>query len=162
MKHEGGMDIVRYRAAGGIVFDRDRVLLLRKPALNEIVLPKGHIEAGETPEEAAARETIEETGYSNVRLLADLGTAQAQFAHKGAWYIRDETYFVMVLHDHERHGGAYDDADDDRQTFERMWVPVEAAAEMMSFEPARTFVRRAVAWWRAHRDEAEQRKDEDG
>lgn len=143
------METIRYHAAGGIIIDGDCVLLLRKPALGEIVLPKGHIEAGETPEEAALRETMEETGYRSLRVLADLGTEQAQYSNKGKRYIRDETYFLMTLDDHGRQENqGHDDAEHDRATFELLWTPLGEAAGRMSFEPARTFVQRAVEQYR--------------
>jgi len=143
------MDIIRYQAAGGIVVDGERLLLLRKPALGEIVLPKGHIEEGETPEQAAVRETIEETGYSNLEVVADLGVLQAQYPRGGAWYIRDEHYFLMALRGPERAEGLeYDDAAEDKITFALLWVPLADAGDQMSFEPARSFVRRAVKRWR--------------
>ena len=65
-----------YVAAGGIIRRGDEVLLLYKPKLNEFVLPKGHVEAGETLEQTAVREVQEETGYGNVRILALLGEPQ--------------------------------------------------------------------------------------
>jgi len=144
------MEIVRYVSAGGIVFDEGRVLLLRKPALGELVLPKGHIEPGERAEATALRETMEETGYINLESLADLGVLQSQYPKDGAWYIRNEAYFVMRLRDHARGDmGDYDDAEHDAATFERLWVPVDEAEAQISFEPARSFVRRAVKWWKS-------------
>src|SRR5579872_3816505 len=38
------------------------------------VLPKGHVEKGETIEQAALREIYEETGLDNVQLIKHLGT----------------------------------------------------------------------------------------
>ena len=141
------MDIVRYESAGGIVFEGGQVLLLRKPALGEMVLPKGHIESGETVEMAARRETIEETGYTHIEILGDLGVLQAQYPFKEKWYIRTEHYYVMRLQDHERGlVGDYDDAEHDQRTFERAWVPLEAADSRLSFEPARSFMSRARQW----------------
>lgn len=41
---------------------------------NSWVLPKGHVEAGETLEQAALREISEEAGLTNVQLITHLGT----------------------------------------------------------------------------------------
>ena len=143
------METVYYHASGGIVIDAGKVLLLRKRALGEIVLPKGHIEPGETPEQTALRETIEETGYRHPRIVAGLGTEQARYVFQGRQYTRDETYHLMALDNHERtDGDGYDDAAHDRKTFELLWAPLEEAAGLMSFEPARTFVGRAVELYR--------------
>ena len=53
-------------SAGGIVLDGDRLLMVKVQNLEGEVrwtFPKGHIEKGETAEEAALREVEEETGY---------------------------------------------------------------------------------------------------
>ena len=74
---------VRYAAAGGVVVQRDvlqglpaaetHLLLLDRPRRAEVRLPKGHIDPGESAEEAALRETCEESGYCDLDVLADLG-----------------------------------------------------------------------------------------
>jgi 8-oxo-dGTP pyrophosphatase MutT (NUDIX family) len=149
------MDTVYYHAAGGIIIDGNKVLLLRKPALGEVVLPKGHVEPGETPEQTALRETVEETGYQRPRIVAPLGTEQARYVYRGKQYTRDETYFLMALDDHGRTAAPeHDDADHDRATFELAWTLLDEAPGLMSFEPARTFVRRAVE---LHRQEEARR-----
>ena len=71
-------------SAGGVVYRRidgePRFLLIRDPYANW-GLPKGHIEGGETPEEAAVREVAEETGLDSLTMLLQLPTID--------WYFRD-------------------------------------------------------------------------
>lgn len=53
-------------AAGGIVLRRGApplVAVVRQRKRNEWVLPKGKLDDGETPKEAAHREVLEETGH---------------------------------------------------------------------------------------------------
>ncbi len=143
------METIYYHAAGGIIIDGDKVLLLKKPALGEVMLPKGHIEDGESAAETALRETSEETGYRSPRIVADLGTEQARYVYQGRQFVRDETYFLMALDDHRREPlPDYDDAAHDLATFELAWTPLDEASGLMSFEPARTFVRLAVEHYR--------------
>ena len=138
---------VSYRAAGGIVVRDGQALVLRKRNTGEWVLPKGHIEEGETEKDAACREVREETGYVHFEVLALLGTLRAQFQRGNERVTRDETYFLMRLLDEQRdESSAYDDAEMDRLVFEPHWLPLTAAAERLTFEPARTFMRRAANW----------------
>jgi 8-oxo-dGTP diphosphatase len=55
------------RAAGGVVVRRSRtgereIAILHRPEYDDWTLPKGKIEADETPEDCALREVREETG----------------------------------------------------------------------------------------------------
>jgi 8-oxo-dGTP pyrophosphatase MutT (NUDIX family) len=64
------------KTAGGIVLGKhaDIVLVKRHGGDGSWLFPKGHIDEGETDEEAARREVEEETGLIDLELLADLGT----------------------------------------------------------------------------------------
>jgi 8-oxo-dGTP pyrophosphatase MutT (NUDIX family) len=63
--------------AGGIVLrknnDKTEMLLVYTNYYNSWIIPKGHIEPGETLEQTARRETGEETGLVNFDLVAELG-----------------------------------------------------------------------------------------
>lgn len=63
-------------AAGGIVLRRGSaplIAVVRQRKRNEWVLPKGKLDDGETPKEAAQREVLEETGH-DVAVHEFLGT----------------------------------------------------------------------------------------
>ena len=140
-----------YAAAGGIVIRGSQVLLLYKHRQDEYVLPKGHVEPGETLEQTALRETQEETGFAHLQVLTNLGTLQAKYVYQDRFTVRDETYFVMQLVDEARvELNEYDDAAHDAETFNLCWAPVEAASARLSFEPARTFAARAAHWLQAN------------
>jgi 8-oxo-dGTP diphosphatase len=51
------------RAAGGLVIREDEVLLVHRPRYDDWTFPKGKAHDGETDEECALREVLEETGY---------------------------------------------------------------------------------------------------
>ncbi|MFQ3275376.1 MAG: 8-oxo-dGTP pyrophosphatase MutT (NUDIX family) [Candidatus Nanohaloarchaea archaeon] len=55
-------DADRDFVAGAFIVKDDEVLLLRHKKYGVWLQPGGHVEPGETPDEAAVRETMEETG----------------------------------------------------------------------------------------------------
>ena len=62
------MKVPHASAYGGCLIDEDGRVLLREPA-NHFggyvwTFPKGRVDAGETPQQAALREVLEETGYT--------------------------------------------------------------------------------------------------
>ncbi len=67
----------RLTHAGGVVRRPDgRILLVRaKPEPHDWVLPKGHIEDGERPEDTAVREVAEEAGVA-ATVLRPLGVIE--------------------------------------------------------------------------------------
>ena len=130
-----------YEAAGGVVVHRGQVLLLWRPARDEIRLPKGHVESGESPQEAALRETREEGGVAHPRLVADLGRLQTEFNHDGFHIIRQEYYFLMTLDDDE----SFPRAPEDAVEFTPFWVSLADAETLVTFPTEREFLRRARA-----------------
>lgn len=127
--------------AGAVVFrpgnDGPEILLISSTGTaNEWVLPKGHIEAAETPEAAARRELVEEAGI-RARILAPIGTVRFE--------ARDETvvaeYFLARLLEECRPVEERD----------REWLSLGAALERLTFEESREILRRARAsldWYR--------------
>ena len=68
-------------------------------------LPKGHIEAGETAEQAAVREVQEETGIAGV-IVAELGTIDFWFVAEGRRIHKTVRHYLM-----RRTGGELSDSD---------------------------------------------------
>ena len=131
-----------YRAAGGVVIHQGRVLLLRRPRSGEVRLPKGHIEDGESPEETALREVMEETGYGPLEVLAALEVQRVEFVdpRRDRMVTRDEHYFLMRPAEGARQRTP-------EPQFVPFWAPLETAPEMLSFESERRVLRRAIALW---------------
>jgi 8-oxo-dGTP pyrophosphatase MutT (NUDIX family) len=134
---------VYYRAAGGVVICNDQVLLLDRPSRLEVRLPKGHIEEGELAQETALREVGEETGYQQLVIVADLGERRVQFVdpYKNRQVVRDDRFFLMELVKDEQLT-----RDEGERQFCPNWVPIEIAADQLTFESEKEFVRRALQW----------------
>jgi 8-oxo-dGTP diphosphatase len=56
--------VAEVRAAGGVVVRDGEVLVVHRPRYDDWSLPKGKLERGESWEEAALREVLEETGLT--------------------------------------------------------------------------------------------------
>ncbi|MCX7671892.1 MAG: NUDIX domain-containing protein [Anaerolineae bacterium] len=141
----------RYRAAGGVVLDEhDRVLLIERVVwregrqVHEVRLPKGHVEPGETDEQAALREVCEETGYCGLRIIADLGEDITRFVRNGRPVHRCEHYYLMRLVDPQRGAPSFDSPAAEEALFRPLWAADLAEAEQqITFESERRFIRRA-------------------
>lgn len=132
------MRAIRYQAAGGVVVDGERVLILRRPSRDEIRLPKGHVEKGESAQATALREVAEESGYADLETLADLGHQTVEFDYQGTHVVRDERYYLMrpqSLHRAERKPKELQ--------FIPEWMGWDEALSALSFEVEREWVRRA-------------------
>ncbi|MDZ7316989.1 MAG: NUDIX domain-containing protein [candidate division KSB1 bacterium] len=127
--------LVSYQAAGGVVVEDDRYLILFRPKKGEYRLPKGHIEPDESPEQAAQREVEEETGCS-VEILADLGQMLVEFDWGNRHYSRQEHYFLMKLKNGQVCGAA-------EEQFEPMWLPYDEAHKRLTFAAEKEWLRRA-------------------
>lgn len=125
-------------AAGGVITRGAHILVLYWPSRDEVRLPKGHVEPGETVQEAALREVAEETGYVNLRIVADLGVQQVAFEGPERRVVRSERYFLMVPHDDPE--GLRRCGED---KFDLQWLPWDEALDALTFEAEREWVRRA-------------------
>lgn len=82
-------------AAGGLVFnDKGEALLIFRRGSWD--LPKGKIDPGESPEEAAVREVQEETGLKQVSLHELIATTYHTYRHKKDGRVLKPTYWYRM------------------------------------------------------------------
>jgi 8-oxo-dGTP pyrophosphatase MutT (NUDIX family) len=102
-------------------------------------LPKGLVEPGEKPEQAAAREVLEETGMAG-ELLETIDTIEY-------WYVATErgarVRFHKFVHFFLFRYRTGDVSAHDHEVIEARWVPVDQAHRMLAFANEQRIVARA-------------------
>jgi ADP-ribose pyrophosphatase YjhB (NUDIX family) len=126
--------------AGGVAYriaeDRYEVLLVRaSQEPHDWVLPKGHIEPGETPEDCARREIREEAGV-DAEAIAFLGDDAYTTADQGVVV----AFFLMRYREDVA-------AQEDR---ERGWFTFVDALHLIPFPGSRAIIRAAEAHLAGH------------
>jgi 8-oxo-dGTP pyrophosphatase MutT (NUDIX family) len=106
---------------------------LRDPTTRvaRLFVPGGAIEAGETPEQAAVRETLEETGH-HVRLLPRSQLARYPYVWNGQSFDVSTHFIAAELSEPNTPPHAVDDAAYNECV---VWLGLEAVPFAMSFEP---------------------------
>jgi 8-oxo-dGTP pyrophosphatase MutT (NUDIX family) len=95
-------------------------------------LPKGHIERGETAEQAAVREVAEETGI-NGEIMAELGSVDFWFVAEGRRIHKTVRHFLM-----RATGGELSDADVEVTAV--AWVPLPEINAQLAYPDERGLV----------------------
>lgn len=142
------MKTVHHETAGGVVSNAGGLVLVIErdverdgETVHEVRLPKGHIDPGESAEQAALREVHEESGYGDADIVADLGSAQSTFDHGGRHHVRNERYFLMRLRSEKRDAPQPTHAEE--ALFEPVWREAEDAEQRMTYPSERVFITRA-------------------
>jgi 8-oxo-dGTP diphosphatase len=127
-------------SAGGIVYrmsDARPVFLLIRDSYGNLGFPKGHLEKGEPPDQAALREVIEETGVEKPALRGHVDTIDWYFRFRGR-LIHKVCHFYLMETDSERTCPQRAEG-----ITECQWVPFDDALTAVSYANARHVLRRA-------------------
>jgi 8-oxo-dGTP diphosphatase len=120
--HAAGGLVVR-EVAGGV-----EVAIVHRPHRGDWSFPKGHLEQGETAEEAALREVVEETGLQCV--LVDRLASSHYIDHRGHPKVVD--YWTMTVAD-----GRFVPND---EVDELAWLTPEDACQRLTYEMDRQLI----------------------
>lgn len=130
---------VEETSAGGVVLDLTSdppavALIARHDRRSRLLwsLPKGHVEAGETPEQAALREVQEETGLVG-RIVAPLGVIDF-------WFVVEDKRIHKTVHHYviEAVGGELSDEDVEVEAVE--WIPFHQVVRRLAHGDERRLV----------------------
>jgi 8-oxo-dGTP pyrophosphatase MutT (NUDIX family) len=129
-----------FSAGGVVVRDRECVVIVptRRAADGRqvLALPKGHPDGDETPQDAALREVREEAGVE-ARAVEKLGDVRYFYQRDGQRIAKIVSFFLLeyVAGEPEEH---------DHEVEEARWMPLEEAAEALTYKGEREMAARAL------------------
>ncbi len=124
----------RQSSAGGLVVEAGQILLISTRSGRRWQLPKGHIEPGETPEQAAVREIREETGVTG-RIVAPLPGVEYWYVERGLARIHKTVDYFLL----DYVGGTTEDFDA-REVSGASWFSWDEGISRLSFDNERQVV----------------------
>ena len=114
-----------------------------------LALPKGLVDPGEKPEQAAVREVVEETGITAV-LVTKLG--DIKYAYVRTWGDGERVFKIVTFYLFRYQSGEINEiAPEMRVEVKRaLWIPLAEAANKVAYRGEKDMVRRAQAYLQVH------------
>jgi len=143
----------RELSAGGVVYRRSEetveVALIR--AGQRWGLPKGHVESGESIQQAAVREVAEETGLHG-QVMGKLGEITYRFTNR--WTEGKPVRVFKRVHFYLIRWADGDVEGHDYEVDEACWFPIETAMTTLSYATEKKILRQAQDLIRSEADKA--------
>jgi len=122
---------------GGVVVRGDELLVITPAGKKVTGLPKGGMEAGETPEQVAAREVREETGVV-ANVIQPLGDVRYTY-RRGGRKVRKTVHFFLC----EYLEGSTEDHD--HEVDEARWIAISGARDALTYPGERALIDRLLS-----------------
>ncbi|MDD6241157.1 MAG: NUDIX domain-containing protein [Eubacteriales bacterium] len=135
MKKERSYGAVVYRYEG-----KERLYLIENMRLGHVSLPKGHIEAGETPLQCTLREIKEET---NLDVNVDMSFSHTITYSPSSDVSKDVTFFVAEAL-------SEDLIPQPEEVSSLVWAPFEKAYKMLTFDTDKETLKDADTYLTQH------------
>jgi 8-oxo-dGTP pyrophosphatase MutT (NUDIX family) len=135
----------RHFSAGGVIIKTERerpFVLLIKDGYGHWTWPKGHIEKGESPEDAALREITEETGLKKIGIEAKIGEQTYYFKLKGELIFKTVYIFLVKASAREKLVIQASEIADAK------WLPAEDALKAIEYKGSREMVEKGIRLFR--------------
>ncbi|NQT33415.1 MAG: NUDIX hydrolase [Candidatus Omnitrophica bacterium] len=132
-------------ASGGVVIKKEKdgiKVLLIKDSYGHWTWPKGHIEEGESPREAAVREISEETGLKTLRIIEELGQQKYHFTLEGTKIFKTVHVFLAEAQGAEEIKVQTEEIECAR------WFPPAEALETIEYEGSRELLAKGIEEFR--------------
>jgi 8-oxo-dGTP pyrophosphatase MutT (NUDIX family) len=122
---------------GGVVVRGDELLVITPAGKKVTGLPKGGMEAGETPEQVAAREVREETGVV-AAVREPLGDVRYTY-RRGGRRVRKTVHFFLC----DYVEGSTEDHD--HEVDEARWIAISGARDALTYPGERALIDRLLS-----------------
>ncbi len=138
----GSTGVIGEYSAGGVVYRRSAeghdIVAVQRARHGDWSLPKGHIEAGESREQAALREVKEETGL-DAKIVGELGEIVYFYRRREEGLVRKSVYHYLMEAVSDKLGKP------NWEVSEVRWVPITEAHTLLSYDNDKGVVRKAHA-----------------
>jgi 8-oxo-dGTP pyrophosphatase MutT (NUDIX family) len=114
-----------------------------------LALPKGLVDPGEKPEQAAVREVAEETGLIAVP-VTKLG--DTKYVYVRTWGDKARVFKIVSFYLFHYQSGQIDEITPEMriEVKRALWIPLEDAASKLAYRGEKDMVRRAQAYLKTH------------